>query len=202
MVGRDNRVLVPALLAVLLTGCASPSHRGAAPAAGPSAPGQPSASAGGPGPSPTPTGASSSAAPAGPRTCRSSQLTARLEPGSPGAGQRYATIVLTNHGAATCLLYGYGGMQLLDAARHPLPTKMHRVALPAPRRIEFRPGASASSQLHWTVVPGTGDSTGPACQPAPAFAEITPPDQRDFLVVAWSMGSVCQRGSIDQAAYV
>ncbi|MDQ6875696.1 MAG: DUF4232 domain-containing protein [Actinomycetota bacterium] len=125
-----------------------------------------------------------------------------LQPGSPGAGQRYATIVLTNHGSSICLLYGYGGMQLLDAARHPLPTKMHRVASPAPRRIEFRPGASASSQLHWTAVPGSEDVAGPACQPVPAFAEITPPDQRDFLMVAWSMGSVCQQGSIDQNAYV
>ena len=53
-------------------------------------------------------------------------------------------------------MYGYGGVQLLDAAHRPLPTHQDRIRSAAPHLVLLRPGASASSLLHWSPLP---DST-------------------------------------------
>lgn len=92
--------LVPA--ALVLTACSS--HAAA------SSPTAPSASAG-------TTGAT-------PGRCTTDVLSGQLVPGSPGAGQRYATLVLTNTGGQTCTVSGYGGLGLVasDGRRCP-PTR-------------------------------------------------------------------------------
>ena len=59
------------------------------------------------------------------------------------------------------------------------------------------PGQAAFSQLHWTVVPGTGDAQSVQCEPQPVFVEVTPPDETTQLVISWNMEVVCMRGRID-----
>ena len=144
---------------------------------------------------PTPTGSAS------PGRCHTGELTGSLVPGSPGAGQRYATVVLENTGGRTCTLHGYGGIGLVDAAGSPLPTRQVRVASPAPTTVTLAPHGSARSQLHWSVVPGGGDATSGPCQPAPAALQVIPPDETDHLSVTWGQGPVCQGGTIAQQAY-
>lgn len=133
--------------------------------------------------------------------CRTADLRARLIPGSPGAGQRYAALVLTNRARHSCHTYGYVGMLFLDAGGRALPTQVVRDRFFAPHRVVLAPGAQADSQLHWTVVPGTGDSSGPCVTP-PRKLEITPPDQYNHLVIGWNGGVVCQRGQIDTTRLV
>ena len=134
--------------------------------------------------------------------CHTSELTGSLVPGDPGAGQRHATLVLTDTGGETCTIDGYGGIGLVDAAGRALPTKQVRVASPAPKLITLRPGATVRAQLQWGAVPGTGDSTTGDCQPTAAALQVVPPDETDALRVAWSGGPVCEGGTIQQQAYV
>lgn len=133
--------------------------------------------------------------------CHTSMLSGEVRPGSPGAGQRYADLVLTNTSGQTCDLYGYGGLQLVDTAGAPLPTDLSRVANPGPMMITLSPGESASKTLHWTAFPSAGEPADRPCQPEPNGARVIPPDETDPLSVDWSLGPVCGFGSIEGSAY-
>ena len=120
--------------------------------------------------------------------------------GSPGAGQRYATLVLRNAGRRTCTVHGYGGLGLAGSGGRALPTSQVRAGGPA-ATVTLAPGVSVSSALHWSAVPGPGEaSTGP-CQPDPATLRVIPPDETTSLPVAWTMGPVCSAGTIEQRPY-
>ena len=154
-----------------------------------------SASASGTGTRPAPTSGGGS----GDR-CHTSELTGSLVPGSPGAGQRYATLVLRDTGGQACSLRGFGGIGLADANGHALPTRQVRTGA-APASIVLHPGESASSQLHWSAVAGAGDAQTSQCQPPAATLRVIPPDETDALSVVWNQGPVCSGGTIDQQAY-
>lgn len=128
--------------------------------------------------------------------CGTADLKAKIEQGSPGAGQRYAMLVLTNDSHQSCRTYGYVGMQLLNAQDGALATDVVRDHTLTPQRIVLAPGAQAFAQLHWSVIPGTGDPGAP-CSSAPARVEITPPDAYAHLTIRWAGGTVCERGRID-----
>ncbi len=66
--------------------------------------------------------------------------------------------------------------------------------------MELAQGASAFTMLHWTAVPGTGDSQSVQCQPRPALVQITPPDERTQLTTTWTMSQACLRGRLDAGA--
>ena len=133
--------------------------------------------------------------------CTTSDLSVRLLAGSPGAGQRFATVVLTDTGGRTCTVTGYGGLALLGAPGQGVPTDLRRVPTPAPATVTLSPGASARSLLHWTVVPAANE-TGTACEPTPTTVVVTPPDQTTAALRPWTFGPVCQHGQIEQNAYV
>ncbi len=84
--------------------------------------------------------------------CRTSALSAKLEPGSPGAGQRYATLVLTNRSARTCHTYGYAGLGFLDRRGRMLSTNAVRIERANRARVVLAPNASAGELLHWSEV--------------------------------------------------
>lgn len=131
--------------------------------------------------------------------CHTSQLTGSMSPVEAGAGQRYADLSLTNSSDQFCTLYGYGGMQLVDAAGTPLPTNVTRTPNPGPALIDLPPGASAAATLHWTAVPHEGE--GDPCQPAPASLQVIPPDETEPLPVTWTGDVVCGGGAIGESAY-
>jgi hypothetical protein len=133
--------------------------------------------------------------------CHTSELSASLQPGSPGAGQRYATLVLTNTSGGPCTIHGYGGLGLTGAGGAAVPTQQVRLADPAPETVTLAPGRSASAQLHWGAVSATGDATSGPCQPTPAALHVIPPDETASLSVPWTQGPVCDRGRIEQRAY-
>jgi Protein of unknown function (DUF4232) len=140
--------------------------------------------------------------PIGPDRCHTADLTAALHNLDPAAGSRYARVVLTNRTSSTCRVYGYGGVQLLDAARHSLPTHQVRYRGTPPHLVLLQPGASVSSLLHWSPLPdGTENQTGP-CQPTPTYLLVTPPDETQPITVPWSSSEACSHGLIVQTAYV
>ena len=127
--------------------------------------------------------------------CHTSELAASFKAGEPGAGQRYATLQLTNRSRRTCTVFGYGGLQPLDAARKQLPIALVRDSGHAPTLVRLAPGASVGRTIHWTVVP-----SGSQTCPTPAYASIIPPDETDPLVVRWPLGEICG-GRIDGVPY-
>jgi len=133
--------------------------------------------------------------------CSTTDLSVQLAQGSPGAGQRFATIVLTNTSGHACTVRGYGGLALLGAPAQGVPTDLRRVSSPAPATVSLAPGGSARSLLHWTVVPA-GDEPGAACQPTATTVVVTPPNQTVAALRPWTFGPVCQHGLIQQNAYV
>ncbi|GAB3598810.1 hypothetical protein GCM10027446_29990 [Angustibacter peucedani] len=143
-----------------------------------------------------PTGSTPAASPVVER-CHTSQVSARVVPGSPGAGQRHATLELRNTSEQTCTLHGYGGMQLVSSSDQQLATDVERVPSPV-RTVTLRPGGAARSQLQWGAVPGEGDAPSGDCQPEAHRLWVTPPDERDHAVTSWTLGPVCEQGRIEQ----
>jgi hypothetical protein len=148
----------------------SPATSGPSTAAPPTQSGPPSTGTGAPGPS----------------RCHTSELSASLTAGEPGAGQRYATLSLRNTSASTCTVLGYGGLQPLDAARKQLPITLTRDTGRPVTLIRLAPGASAGRTIHWNAVP---PSSQPC--PTPVYASIIPPDETSPLVIGWSLGPIC-----------
>jgi len=138
---------------------------------------------------------------AGPGRCHTSGLSANLHYLSPGAGQRYAALVLTNSSGSTCRIYGYPGLQLLDGAHHALPTTVVRDPASPAHLLTVDPGRSVFAMLHWSVIPGTGESqTGP-CEPTATFLWVTPPDETTQLTLSWAGGYACEHGRFDTSAF-
>ncbi|MCO1578316.1 DUF4232 domain-containing protein [Crossiella sp. SN42] len=133
--------------------------------------------------------------------CTAEHLRGELKPGDSGAGQRYATLVVTNTGKTNCTLYGYGGLALLDGSGNALRTKLERKANPGPKLVTLRPGGKAGKDLHWGAVPGEGEPATGQCQPSPAKISVIPPDERTPFELTWSLGPVCQQGKIEGSAY-
>lgn len=136
-----------------------------------------------------------------PDRCHTSQLDGSLASTEHGAGQRYADLALRNHSGETCVIYGYGGLELTDAHGQPLPTDLQRTSDPAPEMVRLAPGDAAKTSLHWSVVPHGDEPVDGQCQPTPATARVTPPDETDSLPVNWNLGFVCGAGSIEGSAY-
>lgn len=133
--------------------------------------------------------------------CHTSMLAGELDRVEPGAGQRYTELKLTNTSAQSCTLYGYGGMELVGSDGSALPTSVERGGSPGPSLITLAPDESASSTLHWSVVPSGDEPAGEQCQADPTHANVTPPDEEDSLTVPWSGGPVCDEGTINASAY-
>lgn len=128
--------------------------------------------------------------------CTAGALSVSLRPGEPAAGNRYATLVLSNSSSHACRTQGYPGLQLTGKDGKPIPTRVVRDHSHAPRQLRLAPGQRASALLHWTVVPGTGDPADGIC-PRPAGLRVIPPDQRTADSAAWRLGEVCGTGKVE-----
>ncbi|MBP2321103.1 putative small lipoprotein YifL [Kibdelosporangium banguiense] len=133
--------------------------------------------------------------------CGPTTLSGVIESGDAAAGNRYVKLAVTNTGSKACTLYGYGGLQLTNAAGAPTPTKLTRQPDPGPSLVRLEPGQKAYKNLHWGAVPdGTEPVEGP-CEPASAGAKVIPPDETEPFMVKFDFGSVCEQGKIDGSAY-
>jgi Protein of unknown function (DUF4232) len=128
--------------------------------------------------------------------CGTGQLAVTTHGLNPGAGNRYAVVVLTNTSPGTCRTQGYIGMQLVSGSGSAVPTNVVRDHSRTAAPLTLASGQHAYARLHWGAVAGNGDSTGSNCQTPASRLEVTPPDSYSHEVVKWSYGPVCEKGRI------
>jgi hypothetical protein len=143
----------------------------------------------------------SAPAAAKPARCSTRDVRASLLPQSPGAGQRFAHVQLTNISSRTCTIFGYAGAHLLRADGSRVPTDIVRDRSRTPHLITLRHGRRASAGWHWGAVPGVGEPTTGDCEPSASTIEITPPDETTSLRIRWTFGPVCEHGRIDERPF-
>jgi Protein of unknown function (DUF4232) len=133
--------------------------------------------------------------------CTAAMLAGTVEPTDSGAGNRYVTLIVRNTSQQPCTLWGYGGLELLNSTRQPIPTNAERNLDPGPTLVTLAPGGEAGKTLHWSVV-ATGDEPveGP-CQPQAKAINVLPPDETQPFTVDYELGSVCAEGRIETSAY-
>jgi len=122
--------------------------------------------------------------------CRSSALAVSVGAAGVAAGSVGQVVTFTNRSAKACSLYGFPGLQLLDAAGHPLPTDVVRgqsVTVPSVplRTVLLAPGGAASFAL------GYADQTGYGALRCPTSAEVdlTPPGAERPIAVPWRLSA-------------
>jgi len=133
--------------------------------------------------------------------CTSDVLTGTIQPQDAGAGNRFAVLVVTNKSQKTCTLWGYGGVELFDAAKSPIPTVAERNLDPKPALVTLAPGFTAAKNLHWGVVATGDEPTDGPCEPPSTGLRVLPPDETTPFEVAFEFGSVCGDGRIETSAY-
>ena len=131
-------------------------------------------------------------------TCLVSQLAAQQAEGSPGAGQRYATITFQNNSAQACTMFGYIGLQLLGPGNTAVPTDVVRNPDVAKKLVTLAAnGGQSYTTLHWGVIPSGNEPDDGPCEPTAQQIQITPPNATQSLFQPWTFGVVCQQGQID-----
>ncbi|GAA3992912.1 hypothetical protein GCM10022247_10180 [Allokutzneria multivorans] len=133
--------------------------------------------------------------------CTAADLSGELKDADAGAGQRYATLVVTNKSGKSCTLFGYGGMELRRKDGERVPTKAERSADPGPKTVMLPPGQKAGKKLHWSPVPAGAEPVDGPCAPTADVLAVTPPDDTKQFTIPWTSGYVCNGGKIDGTAY-
>ncbi|MDT0343840.1 DUF4232 domain-containing protein [Streptomyces litchfieldiae] len=131
-----------------------------------------------------------------PAWCSHDALTASVTPLEPGAGNRYAALVLTNSASEPCRTQGWPGLQLTAGDGDEIPTTTVRDDSAEPVELTLEPGGSAWARLHWSAVPGAEDPAD-GCGPDPAVLNVIPPDEYSPTTASWELGSVCGAGRIE-----
>jgi hypothetical protein len=134
------------------------------------------------------------------QTCQVSGLDIVPQQGGAAAGTIEMSVDLTNRGTAKCTMYGYPGMQLLDAANNNLPTNVVRGGGPqfpdpaanqAPTTVVLAPQQTAAFSFSFGDVP-VGNET--SC-PTSTRSLITPPGDFTSATVPLAIGP-CGGGTI------
>lgn len=118
-----------------------------------------------------------------PGRCRTAGLALTQEHGQVAVGNVGISFRLRSLATQPCVLYGFPGMQMLDAAARPLPTLLiwsrygYLIGTVAERTLTLRPGGSAYFVLEFTDVAGPGQS----CRAATSL-RVTPPNAYTSIV--------------------
>ena len=127
------------------------------------------------------------------RRCHTADLAVDLGPSDSGMGHAGLNLALVNRSTHYCRIYGYGGVQLLNAAGTALPTQQVRGGR-TPQLIILPPAGRAHSSLTWVFSPEARPCV------APTFLLVTPPDETESIRVPFSH-TVCGNGHLQQGAY-
>jgi hypothetical protein len=125
--------------------------------------------------------------------CHTADLALEVGQDDSGMGHTGLNLALVNQSAHRCRIYGYGGVQLLDAAGAPVHTLQERIG-PRPELVTLRPGDRAYSALTWIFSP-----EAPPCSNA-AFLQVIPPDETQPVRARFAYG-VCGNGVLSQRPY-
>jgi Protein of unknown function (DUF4232) len=192
-------VVCGAFAAAVLTACGSPQEA----ANQQTLPVEPSSTSSSPSETSAPPSSPAESGVAAPTSgrCNAGSLSARVEPTDAGAGNRYGKLVVTNTGSGPCTLNGYSGLQLLDGNGNPVPTNLQRTGSPGPTPVTLAPGAIASANLHWNVVPTGDEPVDRPCEPEASSAAAIPPNETEPMKLQWGLGPVCAGGKIEISAF-
>ena len=132
--------------------------------------------------------------------CHTSELTASIQPVTGHLDASGLALTLTNQSSRTCTVYGYVGLQLVDANRRFLPTSVERLSSMlfrdhGPTSISLDPGTSAQAGIGYGGDPAVGQNGSPPCPPA-KYLEVTPPDEKDYLFIDAQDTRVCEQGHL------
>jgi len=148
-------------------------------------------------PAPTPTPAQAVAAP---DRCHTAQVQVAYATGEGAAGHIFLTFRMTNTGTATCWLYGFVGMQMLDSAGRAMPTRVLRnggafAGQAGPTKFNLPARQSATFEVAYGDVPVGAETTCPEA----ARLIVTPPDEFDHVTIAVSGFRLapCNAGELD-----
>lgn len=125
--------------------------------------------------------------------CHTADLSAKVGSVDPGAGQRNATLTLTNHSGHVCRTQGYVGLQLTTSGGGKVPTSTVRSG-PAAPPVTLRPGAKAVATMQWTVIATGSEPDNAPCEPTPTQLLVTPPNETTQTATRWTQGAVCAKG--------
>jgi hypothetical protein len=101
-------------------------------------------------------------------------------------------LALVNRSTHRCRIFGYGGIQMLDAAGAALPTHQDRGH--GATLLTLGPGDRAYSSLFWI-----SNTDAVPCF-SPTFLLVTPPDETRSLRAPFTH-TVCGNGVVSQGAY-
>jgi hypothetical protein len=146
-------------------------------------------------PSPTQTAAAPS-----PTRCHTAGLQVAFTGSEGAAGTIVDSFRLRNIGTSPCTIYGFVGMQMLDASGRAVATRVVRngglfSTQAGPARFLLQPGTAASFQVAWSDVPHGVE--GPCAEAASLV--VTPPDEFDHRVISvsgWNLAP-CAGGELD-----
>jgi hypothetical protein len=147
-------------------------------------------------------GKSVAAAGAVPR-CHTGELGASLGRFGVGLGNAATEVALQNRSGHECFVYGYPGFGLQDRHHRVQPSRVtwggtYFQSDPGPHRNVLRPGRRAYSDLAWDDKPGPGENVRSPCEPVSTWLEVTPPDERDYLLVRFGKFGqrICAHGHL------
>jgi hypothetical protein len=128
----------------------------------------------------TPATAAATPSPTTPATpqCTTKQLQLTLQPAGGAAGTHFQSIVATNTSAAPCVVAGFPGISLVDAAGQQLGQPAERNTAIAPQAITLQPHASAHADSGF---PNHELFEGPVCSGPSVSLRVFPPDQLDSV---------------------
>jgi hypothetical protein len=130
------------------------------------------------------TAPAASTVPPGPGRCPTTGLSGSVTGSSGAAGTVEVTVGLKSVSAATCVLTGYPGLQLLGPGGSPYPTNVQRkgsypFTAMEPITVTLASGQSAYFNIGYSDVPAGGETS---CPTSTSLA-VTPPDATDHLLV-------------------
>jgi hypothetical protein len=136
--------------------------------------------------------------------CHTDDLAASLSRFGAGLGNVSTQVALRNRSGHVCFVYGYPGFGLQDTHRRVQPSRVRWGSTyfqvdRRPYRVVLRPGGQAYSNLAWGDNPGPGESLRGPCEPVSAWLEVTPPDERAYVLVRFGQ-RVCGHGSMSATA--
>jgi hypothetical protein len=131
--------------------------------------------------------------PPGTPRCHTADLALKVGQDDSATGHTGLNLALVNRSTHRCRIYGYGGVQLLDATGAALPTRQERTGQ-RPELVTLRPGHRAYSALTWISSP-----EAPPCSNA-AFLQVIPPDETEPIRARFAH-SVCGNGVLNQGPY-
>ena len=136
----------------------------------------------------------------GPSRCHTSQLAVAFAGSEGAAGTIILSFGMANAAPTGCWLYGFVGMQMLDASGRNLPTRVMRNGglfsnQSGPTQFTLQQGQAATFLVAFGNVPVGSETT---CTQA-AQLVVTPPDEFDHMtltVQGWPL-SPCNSGELD-----